>query len=118
MKIHIKKIVYVTFNINGNENTQPRQLNSSEEKWMKSTIKEELGTSGFHRLYAGEIVQVGDSAVWLEDFGEDVERDEKLEQRIKDGHTAQMKRFTKWQSIEDPEERKAEQRKAEWKEAV
>ncbi|MFH0938218.1 MAG: hypothetical protein V1899_02920 [Planctomycetota bacterium] len=79
--VHIKKIVYVTLNANGDENTLPRVVAPNLERWMKSTIKDELGTSGMSRLYRGEILQVGDDVVWVEDFGTDVVRDPITEAR-------------------------------------
>ncbi len=95
MKIHVKDIRYIAFNTNGSENTQPHILASSEMRWMKSTIQDEIG-SGISRLYRGEMLQVGDDIVWLEDFGCDVERDEKTEKRITDARAISTARRTEW----------------------
>ncbi len=95
MKIHIKKIRYITFNTNGTENTMPKVLSAAEERWMKHTIQDEVN-SGISRLYRGEMLQVGGDVVWIEDFGCDVERDEKTEKRIVDAGAVSKARRTEW----------------------
>jgi len=98
MKIHIKKIVYIALSANGNEDAAPHVLNSREERWMKSIIKEDLGTAGISRLYRGAMLEVGDDVVWLEDFGYDVQRDPVLDAR-EQAIRARRVRRTEWKEL-------------------
>ncbi len=98
MKIHIKKIRYVMFNTNGPETTVPHILSAAKEHWMKRTIQDEV-KNGISRLYCGEMLQVGDDIVWLEDFGCDVERDEKTEKLIARALAVSKARRTEWKEM-------------------